>query len=828
MVKKCCVTNCNGNSKKGDSVFRFPQDPTENKRWRAAIPRDNIPQSLDTVVCARHWPANYEFVVYRGKKRPVHPPSVFPNIAPSLIPTPPSNPRTTIASRPSCRNVIPDQQNAFNELDVIKSFNEMKTKLIDNQYNFNRFQISSYWFNGSINIQSLQLEEPSCIPSFLMKIFPDFTYVAFHCGVRCTITPLSSNRLKIIKSWSVMEEGISFLNSMEKCRKKEVILEQISAMSSVVRVGDKKYEAETVIRAFEYFATSRTLYKRLREDYELPSISTLTRLTSKVNKIDDTQVIKNVFYNVEEKQKTCILLIDEVYVKPSLMYHGGSVFGKAVNKPDELANTMLAFFVVTFFGGPKFLLRMIPIRGLDAAFMFNETSKVIDCVMNAGGTISSIICDNSRVNQAFFKLFDCHIEKPWLTKDGIFLLFDFVHLVKSIRNNWLTERTQELQFLHEDKMYTARWGDLISLYQSQENDLAKTARLSKVSVFPTPIERQKVSTCLKIFSEETIAALKTSTSVTSNDGTILLIEKIVNFWKIVNCKDQFGNIRLNDPQRAPITSIDDFKLNFLLGFADMTEAMKPSHKRMKTLTKDTARSLSHTCRGLAGLAKYLISTSHEYVLLGLFTTDFLEKMFGKIRQGSGGTYFINVQQVLEKLSIHKTKLLLNLKVDVASFNVESGHSCEKCKFLMDENAIDVFDNLEALEKSLPVEVKETLVYISGYLIHKDPPLEGTFEYFTKFGNFTNEMNRGKLAMPNDSVCQFVFFAYILFHEIMNSVCRKSLCNALMVISDIYSLNIEKKHGFTLANILLNNYCHLFTPRSSKEGKQKLLKLSVAL
>ena len=83
-------------------------------------------------------------------------------------------------------------------------------------------------------------------------------------------------------------------------------------------------------------------------------------------------------------------------------------------------------------------------------------------------------------------------------------------------------------------------------------------------------------------------------------------------------------------------------------------------------------------------------------------------------------------------------------------------------------------------------------------------------------------------MPNDSVCQFVFFAYILFHEIMNSVCRKSLCNALMVISDIYSLNIEKKHGFTLANILLNNYCHLFTPRSSKEGKQKLLKLSVAL
>ena len=57
---------------------------------------------------------------------------------------------------------------------------------------------------------------------------------------------------------------------------------------------------------------------------------------------------------------------------------------------------------------------------------------------------------------------------------------------------------------------------------------------------------------------------------------------------------------------------------------------------------------------------------------------------------------------------------------------------------------------------------------------------------------------------------------------MNSVCCRSLCNALMVISDIYTLNIERKHGRILSNILLNNYSHMFTPRSSKECKQKVL------
>ena len=36
--------------------------------------------------------------------------------------------------------------------------------------------------------------------------------------------------------------------------------------------------------------------------------------------------------------------------------------------------------------------------------------------------------------------------KPWLTVDGKYLLYDFVHIIKNIRNLWLTEKTQELIF----------------------------------------------------------------------------------------------------------------------------------------------------------------------------------------------------------------------------------------------------------------------------------------------------------------------------------------------------------------------------------------------
>ena len=405
------------------------------------------------------------------------------------------------------------------------------------------------------------------------------------------------------------------------------------------------------------------------------------------------------------------------------------------------------------------------------------------------------------------------------------MLFDFVHIVKSIRNNWITEKTQELKFTDEGAdVHTAKWDDLICLYKSESGYFVKPSKLTEVSVFPKPVERQKVSTYLKIFSEDLVAALKTSTIVKGATGTILFLEKIIKFWKIVNCKGIYSDIRFKDADRAPIRSENDPRLLFLEDIALMADGMKVTGKRCKTLTRDTARALAHTCRGLLDLTKHLLRTTHDYVLLGIFTTDYLEKMFGKLREGSGGTYFINVQRVLEKLSIHKAKLLLKLNVDISSLNTLSGHSCANCNYLMDDNAMDIFENLPTLEISLSIEVKETLVYIAGYIVYKDEPVDDTFTYYEKFGNFTNVLNRGGLAIPPDSICQFCFFSYILFNEVKTNVCRQSLCNAFMVISEVYSLNIGKKHEIIICNIFLNNYVHLFTPRSSKEGSQKFIKL----
>ena len=57
---------------------------------------------------------------------------------------------------------------------------------------------------------------------------------------------------------------------------------------------------------------------------------------------------------------------------------------------------------------------------------------------------------------------------------------------------------------------------------------------------------------------------------------------------------------------------------------------------------------------------------YEYVFLGKFSTDMIEKAFGNLRQGSGGSYFINAQQVPEKLRIKQAKLQVSLNCDYTS------------------------------------------------------------------------------------------------------------------------------------------------------------------
>ena len=231
--------------------------------------------------------------------------------------------------------------------------------------------------------------------------------------------------------------------------------------------------------------------------------------------------------------------------------------------------------------------------------------------------------------------------------------------------------------------------------------------------------------------------------------------------------------------------------------------------------------------GFIDLANSLLKSGFEFVLLNQFFTDPLEKAFGKLRQGCGGTYFINAQQIYEKITISKAKIALRCALDISSF-AAAGHLCKLCSYRMSDTALEVFESLPSLENNLAFDEVQAIVYVAGYVTRKlesvDLPSDSTFFYYKKFGSFTQHFDRGGLNISNDSACQWCVFCYLLFAAVKKNVCQHSLTNIFQYVSEYYIFGMEVFQCRTFANIFLSKLCKVMTPQSYKEPQQKLQKL----
>ena len=65
------------------------------------------------------------------------------------------------------------------------------------------------------------------------------------------------------------------------------------------------------------------------------------------------------------------------------------------------------------------------------------------------------VYDSAKQTKEYFYLI-CYTQS-WLTKSNVFLIFDYVHLLKNIRNNWSMEKTQKLECVEDHDQKIAPW-----------------------------------------------------------------------------------------------------------------------------------------------------------------------------------------------------------------------------------------------------------------------------------------------------------------------------------------------------------------------------------
>ena len=130
-------------------------------------------------------------------------------------------------------------------------------------------------------------------------------------------------------------------------------------------------------------------------------------------------------------------------------------------------------------GGSTFVARFIPVHFLEFEFLRKQLKHLLHIIHDCGGFVFLYISHNLLCNQSSFN--DCH-KKYVTTKEWsiiypipnsefnlFYLLYNPTHLLKNIRNNWVTEKTQALRFtdLDTSKTVQAQWKSLIEIYKEK-------------------------------------------------------------------------------------------------------------------------------------------------------------------------------------------------------------------------------------------------------------------------------------------------------------------------------------------------------------------------
>ena len=446
----------------------------------------------------------------------------------------------------------------------------------------------------------------------------------------------------------------------------------IKEQLTLLYAAQKRYTPRYLLLAFRLFCLSRSAYKMLRDScLMLPHISYLRQLSNCFTQTATTLTGENA-QSVYLKQKCsvladhehlCVLMMDEIYVSPKIAYKSGSLQGFATNmgqssNTDE-ASTVQAFMLASIFSKNKDVAALQPVKNLDTSFLHDIVMKALKMVESAGYKVVALISDNNRINRNVFGAICGGTLKPSIvhpldSSRQLFFLFDSVHLLKSIRNNWINQINQTFIFPRVDgSTAKACFAHLKQLYDSERNAIAKLAPgLTVMALHPNNTQRQNVTLALKVFAEKNISAL-TEFGNRFNfgvSGTRDFILTIVQLWKILNVKQMRKGQQLNDVFCEPIRSLHDDKLNWLSTFYDWLCAWErlQLNPRSGCLSKETLFALKQTVLAAKLIAEYLLrELGCHYVLLGKFQTDDLEFRFSQYRQLCGANYNVSVTQIME-------------------------------------------------------------------------------------------------------------------------------------------------------------------------------------
>lgn len=834
MPSPCSAPGCTSNYYPDDRVhiFRLPENPPELKRaWIRALHREDIDRLKVVNVCIKHFreeDVEYFHEVPNGDGTFTSVPrdklKLKEGAIPSLLPGCPSyysSTSTRKRTRLSYESKEKEMLNQTIQLSlkseseakhkfIIRNLQDLKAKLnyivlpdnwlvwhtvnsstrfilprlvektisVDLYLEINSFLSVSAWFDGqSIPTSLNSINDIRQIESLLHQISSKSVSDDPHTKSHSFHIPRAKQHIeKVIDSASI-EDSENYSSSV--ITKLQFIICQLDNI--YIPKNRRRYNIITQVMSIKTHLISPACYAYLQglECLSLPHVQTLNKLYSSFGIENDfSTYLTQATSSFSSLERNVIVQMDEIHVKSDITYKGGKIFAPNLD-PEDPTRTVFAVMVSSLHKKWSCISRLLPCGSISAEKVFPIIKECIIDIENCGLRVQVISTDNYPLNVNIFKLFslsgklETRVPHPFDPTRFLFLTFDFVHILKSTRNNWLNQKNfdktmyfPKFEDFEIDKcqyplcIHSASFQDVRLLYSSERGSLAKLApQLTVKACFPSSIERQNVRLVLKVFNDLTLSALEIQNEKRCEEyrnNTSTFVRILLTLWKIFNVSTPFKGIRLNDNLSTPLI-LHDERFIYLARIVDWLDAWQSLPGKSGKLSKQTYTSLRHACIALEQITNYLTeSCGFSYVLSAFLQTDPLEHHFGLYRMMAGSNYHISYIQILEserRLKLSNILKMFSNQQDssqsihtfVKSFTSPSITSSDDQILL--EPFLDGIGDILSIEYTQ--QILQSLAFIGGYSVYKF--LKG----FKECRLCTDTLTYDKEFIPDsDSISQF--------------------------------------------------------------------------
>ena len=835
-----------------DPTVRFHCFPLHDKelcdKWVRANPRKDFTPSQHSTICSLHFtPADYvddhedtnatrrkrksSGTFVRRRLKPDAVPSVFENV-PEYLSKTSGTPRSTASATPSSRRQkeaanLRELENAMHADDDVSSatLSELLQKLQSETTAPSGYK--SHVADNRLVIYWLSVDDDVAKVAASVIVKSDLTLVASVNGgiipaslladlVRGPIERMSQliNVMARVKGYSEDPHSMPLQHSVQmaatmlkrslqnsdetdddECRKIRFVIEQLQLLMTDKYA--RHYSPQLMIMSFRVCSASMAAYTALLEETVLclPSISTLKKITRRLNSdsgIDNSTYLKMRASKLNEFERKVLLIIDEIYIARRVEYSGGEIIGLT---PDgSVASTLLCFMVKSLTSKFQDIVAIFPMNKLTAEKQLECYNSVSAQLTSVALQVVAISVDNAASNRKFFVDYLCGGTLTTsvinsVTGQPIFLIFDPVHDIKNVYNNFQGRKVFQCPAMVRNlpNGCTARFQDVVDLFNHEAAmPLKKAHRLTPAALAPKSIEKTSVKLATSVFHESTRDALQfyaVNEHKPTWSETAEFIALILKLWNVMNVKSSSKGKHKRNYVMDPVRSSQDWKLDFLREVADFLLRWESS--RTAGLTRETFLALRHTCLALADCAAFLLDRlGFNFVLLGRLQSDPIESRFGWLRQLSGANYYVSMRQVLE--GDRKIRALSLLKFSEFSLSEvdEVMQSETSAQLANDDNADAIADALTYAHCPSSSDAN-TIFYVSGaiarsvvrttkcnnckeLLISSDEHEELQFDDVSHdyvVSTFLDVVNRGGLSKPSDYTFMLSMHCWRVYDEI---------------------------------------------------------------